>query len=91
MEINITMKREPEELREALTRIASTLGTSPFDIVASVGPRPSSSVAVLEPVQQRGLQELYTQRGIPFKEQRVILFLVELVGGHHHGPAEARA
>ena len=34
MEINITMKREPEELREALTRMAGTLGTSPFDIVA---------------------------------------------------------
>ena len=60
MEINIMMKGEPEELREALTRTAGTLATSPFDIVASARPRPSSSVTVLlDPTQQRGLQEIY--------------------------------
>ena len=52
---HITMKGEPEELREALTRMAGTLGISPFNIFASARPRPSSSVAVLHPAKQRGL------------------------------------
>ena len=82
MEINIAMKGEPEELREALTRMAGSWEHLPSTSLPASDLGPVLVWQCLIPLSNEDCKSS-TPQAIPPRKQRVILHLDGLVGGHH--------